>query len=181
MAVDKKNGKRNKFLVARNLTSAPVSFRNEDEDKDVYIPGYGEIAVRPISDWENAPDVDRLRDLGLIETYRSHKRPKAMPRLPGSLEPKIPSDRSTVHELATMNDQELELMIINVEPEFDRFNTQVREEYRNIDLGYLRSRHRTVLRAALWLIEHNPYLPEWRDERIQAIKDRLAWIDNLAE
>ena len=177
------NGKRkkNKFFVVRNLTASPVSFRNSEETKDEYVTGYGEKALLPISDWEDSADIDKLEEQGHIETRKEPKRPKAFPRMPVELEPEIPLDRSTAVELATMDNQEIARLLIEVEPETSTTNVKVSKQHRHIDLGYLRSRHRAILRATLWAIENNPNLPEWKDERIQIIKDRLDWIDNIKE
>ena len=173
--------KKNKFFIVRNLKSSPVSFRNDEETRDEYVAGYGEKALLPITAWEDSADIDKLREQGHIETWKASKRPPSLPRMPAELEPAIPLDKSTAIELATMDDQDIARQIIEVVPESTSANMQVGEEYRRVNLGYLRSRHRDILRAALWALGNNPNLPDWKHERIQIIKDRLMWIDNIKE
>ena len=170
---------RNEYLVVRNLTDAPTSFSLELGGKEAKVGAYGEVAVHPISKWKESSDIRNLEELGIIETYTSAHRPRATPRLPANLEPKRVTDKSAAHEIAKMANHVLAMELINVVPQRAMPNPLAREDLRGIDVIYLKTRHRDVLYAALWLLEHLPNLPEWKAERIAAIKDRLVYIDGL--
>lgn len=171
---------RNKYLVVRNLGDAPTSFRLEPGGEEHSLGAYGEVAVQPISKWQESSDILTLVEHGVVETYPSKHRPRATPRMPARLEPKRNTDRSAAHEIAKMRDNELAIQLINVKPELGTPNPLAREDLQSVDVVYLKTRHREVLNAALWMLKNLPNLPEvGKIERIAAIRDRLEYIDGL--
>lgn len=157
-----------KYTIVVNPNEGPVCIPHSDADvPDIMLGSYASMVIDPGVWGEDVETFQNALDDKAILLEMSDKRPAKIPKPPAGM-PQVPLHAMAVRQIVFLQDEERALEYIRMYP------IREQEAGQPADIGYLKTTHLPILRAAL------EWLESWkrrdRRSRVRAIKKRIEEI-----